>query len=89
MNALPNLPALRPLREQAFGVWAEVCGVDLPDEEVRWLSALGLYPGARLVVLRRALLGGPLQVRTASGGSFALGDQLASRVLVQPVEPEK
>jgi ferrous iron transport protein A len=84
MNALPSLPAPRSLRSHAFGVWAEVCAVDLPVEEARWLAALGVHPGALLVVLRRALFGGPFHVSTASGGAFALGAALASRVLVSP-----
>ena len=89
MNALPTALPPHPLREHAFGVWAEVCSVDLPADEARWLAALGVHPGARLVVLRRAILGGPFHVRTASGGAFALGDALASRVqvtLARPVE---
>lgn len=83
MNALPSLPLPHPLREHAFGVWSEVCSIDLPAEEARWLAALGVHPGARLIVLRRALLGGPFHVRTAAGGAFALGDALASRVQVR------
>ena len=64
------------------GEWADVLVVDVPLQEARWLAAMGVHEGARIVVMRRAALGGPLQVRTASGGAFALGAALAQRVRV-------
>jgi ferrous iron transport protein A len=67
------------------GHWTEVVDVGVPPQEQRWLAALGVHQGARLCVLRRALMGGPLHVKTASGGAFALGGALAAQVRVVPV----
>jgi len=70
-------PAHTSLDEQPFGRWAEIRSVDAPPVEARWLAALGLAPGQRVAVLRRAAWGGPLHVRTEGAGEVALGLDLA------------
>ncbi len=57
--------------------------VDLEDEAGAWLAAVGLHEGEGLVILRRAALGGPLHVRTSSGGEFAIAREVAARIHVQ------
>lgn len=57
--------------------------VDLEAEVAAWLDAVGLSEGDALVVLRRAALGGPLHVRTASGGEFAVARELAAKIAVE------
>lgn len=79
------LAGVTPLTAVTAGSWAQVVRVEAPDEEARWLAALGLGAGQRVQVLRRAVLGGPLHVRTGQGGAFALGAPLAQRVAVRLV----
>lgn len=71
-----------PLWGVALGQWTQVASLEMPEQERRWLAAMGVHAGARLVVLRTAAWGGPLHVRTASGGTFALGAALARQVMV-------
>jgi Fe2+ transport system protein FeoA len=71
--------SLLPLLEEAV-----VESVSLPEAEVEWLRAVGLAEGERLWVLRRAPLRGPLHVRTALGGEFAVDRSLAASVKVKP-----
>lgn len=56
--------------------------VDLEAEVAAWLDAVGLHAGEEVTVLRRAALGGPLHVRTASGGEFAVAREVASSIEV-------
>jgi ferrous iron transport protein A len=56
--------------------------IDLEGEAAAWLSAVGLHEGEELVVLRRAAFGGPLHVRTSSGGEFAVAREVASLIRV-------
>lgn len=56
--------------------------VTLETEAKAWLDAVGLHEGEELVVLRRAAFGGPLHVRTSSGGEFAVAHELALRIAV-------
>lgn len=56
--------------------------IDLEGEAAAWLAAVGLHDGEELVVLRRAALGGPLHVRTASGGEFAVAREVAAQIRV-------
>lgn len=72
------------LSESQTGTPCRVERIDLRDDEARWLASVGISPGDRVTVLRRALFGGPLHVRTQSGGEFALGKELAANVLVEP-----
>jgi ferrous iron transport protein A len=59
--------------------------VDLDVEVTAWLSAVGLYPGEQIVVLRRAAVGGPLHLKVLSGGEFAVARDLARDITVEDV----
>lgn len=48
----------------------------------RRLRAVGVFENETIVVMRRASFGGPLHVRTSSGGEFALDRVLASGIEV-------
>ena len=56
--------------------------VDLETTAKEWLDAVGLHEGEELIVLRRASFGGPLHVRTTSGGEFAVAHELATHITV-------
>ena len=71
------------LSEARIGLRVRIIVVDLENEIARWLSAVGLFHGEEVVVLRRAALGGPLHVRVVSGGEFAVGRELAQRIAVE------
>jgi ferrous iron transport protein A len=64
--------------------------IELEGEAAAWLAAVGLHDGEELVVLRRAAFGGPLHVRTSSGGEFAVAREVAAliRVRTSSVMPE-
>ncbi|MCD6446366.1 ferrous iron transport protein A [Candidatus Bathyarchaeota archaeon] len=51
---------------------------------VRRLAEMGLTPGTKVKVLRRAALRGPFQVEVR-GVSLALGYGVASRIFVKPL----
>ena len=57
-------------------------GIELEGEAAAWLAAVGLHEGEELTVLRRAALGGPLHVRTSSGGEFAVAREVAAHIRV-------
>ncbi|HVJ90150.1 MAG TPA: FeoA family protein [Labilithrix sp.] len=71
-----------PLRlaDAAVGARVRIVGAKLERELAAWLSAVGLDEGEEVVVLRRAALGGPLHVRTSSGGEFAVAKELAALI---------
>lgn len=75
----------RPLAASTVGARVRIARVGLDGEAATWLGAVGLQDGEELVVLRRAALGGPLHVRTASGGEFAIGREVAEHIDVEPV----
>lgn len=77
-----DLPALAQLE---LSLLAQVRAVNLAPKEAAWLRAIGLFEGQRVTVLRRALWGGPLHVRTGSGGEFAIDRALARAIEVQPL----
>ena len=61
----------------------------LDDETSTWIRAVGICEGESLTPLRRAIFGGPIHVRTGSGGEFALHRGLARAILVAaPGKPE-
>lgn len=72
------------LADAGVGRRLRIQEVDLEREAKDWLAAVGLHEGEELVVLRRAALGGPLHVRTSSGGEFAVARELATRITVGP-----
>ena len=82
----------QPLSELALGQEAVVRRVSDDDAEMlRYLSELGLVPGACVCVRERAPFGGPLLVHvaqvgeSAEGAEHAVGPQLAASVRVAVV----
>ncbi len=68
-----------------IGDTAWVIALALEDEMAAWLRAVGVGEGECITVLRRAALGGPIHVRTGSGGEFALHRTLARSVILRAV----
>lgn len=68
------------LSEAEVGRPVRIAKVDLEEDVAAWLGAVGLDAGEELVVLRRAIFGGPLHVRTSSGGEFAVARELATKI---------
>ena len=77
-----------PLASIPLGAHARVVRLDLDDELRDWLAAVGIGVGERVVVLRRAVFGGPLHLRTSTGGEFALNRGLARMILISVDEEE-
>lgn len=71
------------LASLAPGESASVVAVTLEDEVVRWLEAIGIGAGDRVTVLRRAVFGGPIHLRTHAGGEFAVDRALAASIHVE------
>lgn len=54
------------------------------EPEMRdWLRAVGIDEGEEVTLLRRAAFGGPIHVRTSSGGEFAINRGLAKAIFVR------
>lgn len=66
-----------------IGVVARVVAVSLEEDLLRWLAAIGIARGDRVTVLRRAPFGGPIHLRTHTGGEFAIDRHLAERIRVE------
>lgn len=77
MVTTPSLADATPGEE-----WT-IRSLDGDERELRWLRAIGLFEGQRVTVLRRALFRGPLHVRVASGGEFAVDRALAAHIGVR------
>lgn len=76
--------ATTTLAEAEIGAAVRIVSVDLEHDAAAWLAAVGLSVGEDLVVLRRAVLGGPLHVRTmSSGGEFAVAREVATHIDVE------
>lgn len=75
------------LANAKVGACVRIVHARLDVEVSSWLAAVGLAVGDELVVLRRASFGGPLHVRTASGGEFAVGREVAASLDVTDVAP--
>lgn len=71
------------------GLTVRIVATDLEPEVAAWLAAVGLHEGEEVIVLRRAALGGPLHVRTGSGGEFAVAREIAARLTVQATGSER
>ncbi len=71
------------LSEADIGRPVRIAKVDLDEDVAAWLGAVGLDVGDELVVLRRAIFGGPLHVRTSSGGEFAVARELAAKIATE------
>jgi ferrous iron transport protein A len=67
---------------------AYVVELALEREMADWLRAVGISERERVTVLRRAAFGGPIHVRTSSGGEFALHAALAASVVTRRTPPE-
>lgn len=74
------------LASAALGTRHRIVAAHLDEADAAWLAAVGLHEGEEVVVLRRALASGPLHVRTASGGEFAVARELAVRLDVIALE---
>jgi len=70
------------LATATIGQTVRISGVKLDEDVVAWLAAVGLSEGEEVTVLRHAALGGPLHVRTASGGEFAIAKEIADKLSV-------
>ncbi|AUX26840.1 uncharacterized protein SOCEGT47_074100 [Sorangium cellulosum] len=81
--------AAGPLVKIRTGERVAVVEVGLDAELAGWLDAMGLGPGQTLTVIRRGAFGGPLHVRTGSGGELAINASLARSILVAPLAPSR
>jgi ferrous iron transport protein A len=61
---------------------ARVVALKLDSNEACRVRAIGVFEDEIIVVLRRAPFGGPLHVRTSSGGEFALDRLIADAIEV-------
>jgi ferrous iron transport protein A len=61
---------------------ARVVAINLDKSESARVRAIGVFEDEVVFVLRRAPFGGPLHVRTSSGGEFALDRAIAAAVEV-------
>ncbi len=73
----------------AVGCTARIVELALEADLAAWLRAVGISEGERVTVLRRASFGGPIHVRTGSGGEFALHRALARNVIARPVSRDE
>jgi Fe2+ transport system protein FeoA len=76
-----------PLSGVPLGGSAVVSELVLEADIAAWLRAVGISEGERVTVLRCAAFGGPIHVRTSSGGEFALHRSLAASVMTKGTEP--
>ena len=76
------LPA--SLASAAVGATVRIVRASLASDTVGGLGAVGLDAGELVTVLRRGALGGPLHVRTSSGGEFAVAREIALKLEVEP-----
>ena len=74
------------LADAEIGRRLRIVELDVELDARGWLDAVGLHAGEEIVVLRRAMLGGPLHVRTSAGGEFAVARELASHIVVNEGE---
>lgn len=70
------------LADAEIGRRLRIVELDVELDARGWLDAVGLHAGEEIVVLRRAMLGGPLHVRTSAGGEFAVARELAAHIVV-------
>lgn len=79
---IPRMQAA--LASVEIGTTVRIRAVSLEPEAAAWIEAVGLQAGEEVTVLRRAALGGPLHVRTSSGGEFAVAREVANAIVVEP-----
>jgi ferrous iron transport protein A len=80
----PARPGLlhKTLEAASPGKVVRVVALRLEEDLRAWIAAVGIGVGERLTILRRGAFGGPIHVRTAAGGEFALEVSLARSILV-------
>ena len=76
------------LLDLPIGTTARVTALVLDAAVARRVRAVGVFEDEAITVLRRAPFGGPLHVRTSSGGEFALDRRIALAIDVALVTPE-
>lgn len=76
---------MRSLAAAKIGQRVRIAKAELDDASAAWLAAVGLAEGEEVVVLRRAAFGGPLHVRLATGGEFAVAHEIAEKLDVEGV----
>ncbi|GAC1490676.1 MAG: metal-dependent transcriptional regulator [Vulcanimicrobiaceae bacterium] len=80
----PERPGV-PLAQLEMGAETTVYGVtEELSEMLRYLGEIGLRPGAEIVVLEKAPLGGPITVRVGGERQHAISLELARMVTVLP-----
>ena len=67
---------------------ARVVALALDGAAACRLRAVGVFEGEAIMVLRRAPFGGPVHVRTSSGGEFALDRRIANAIEVVAAHEE-
>ena len=73
------------LASAAIGSRVRIVATRLDPDVAAWIAAVGLQEGDEVTVLRRAVFGGPLHVRTASGGEFAVAKEIAAQLEIEPM----
>jgi Fe2+ transport system protein FeoA len=92
-DVAPPRPRARALGRDASslssvipGESVRVVAVTLDADLAAWLAAVGIASGDVVTVLRRAVFGGPIHVRTSAGGEFALARSLARAITIRAHE---
>jgi ferrous iron transport protein A len=81
------MASLASLASARVGIRVRIVKAHLEGEVAAWLSAVGLHDHEEVTVIRRAALGGPLHVRTGSGGEFAVAREIAAKLEVEEPGP--
>jgi ferrous iron transport protein A len=79
MNERESLAALD------VGITQEIALLEGSPDDVAMLDAIGVSPGRRVTVLRRAPFGGPIHVRIDTGIEVAIDQALASHIVLRSV----
>ena len=87
MTGSSAVPRESSLASAKVGQRVRIVTAHLDADLAAWIHAVGISPGEEVEVLRRAALGGPLHVRTSSGGEFAVAREIALRLDVTEVKP--
>lgn len=75
-----------PLDQAPLAIDFVVTEINLDHDTTHWIESVGIAKGDRISVLRRAAFGGPLHIRCAKGGEFAIGRSVAREIRVAPFE---
>jgi ferrous iron transport protein A len=74
------------LATAAVGEHVRILRIAQEDEHAAWLRAVGMHENAEVTVLRKAPFGGPIHLRSADGGEFAIHRDLARCIHVVRVD---